>query len=216
MATIKLYGNLKRFGTAIDLAVEDTAEAIRALCCQLVGFRQALQQGYYKVRIGKHLVTTASLEKDMLYKLNDNAVVHLTPVIKGAKSGGIFSAVLGVALIGLAFWNPLGWAAVGGTGLLAGAAQMPLMLGAAMLLGGISQMLAPQPKMGSVGTEQEKKQSTSFSNLGNLSAQGRPVPLAYGEILTGSLIISQGIETYNVDEEMKRKTEPKKGKFRKG
>lgn len=216
MATIKLYGNLKRFGTAIDLAVEDTAEAIRALCCQLVGFRQALQQGYYKVRIGKHLVTTATLEKDMLYKLNDNAVVHLTPVIKGAKSGGIFSAVLGVALIGLAFWNPLGWAAVGGTGLLAGAAQMPLMLGAAMLLGGISQMLAPQPKMGSVGTEQEKKQSTSFSNLGNLSAQGRPVPLAYGEILTGSLIISQGIETYNVDEEMKKKTEPKKGKFRKG
>ncbi|ERF79444.1 tail assembly protein [Gallibacterium anatis] len=216
MATIKLYGNLKRFGTAIDLAVEDTAEAIRALCCQLVGFRQALQQGYYKVRIGKHLVTTASLEKDMLYKLNDNAVVHLTPVIKGAKSGGIFSAVLGVALIGLAFWNPLGWAAVGGTGLLAGAAQMPLMLGAAMLLGGISQMLAPQPKMGSVGTEQEKKQSTSFSNLGNLSAQGRPVPLAYGEILTGSLIISQGIETYNVDEEMKKKTEPKKGLFRKG
>ncbi|MDK9560936.1 tail assembly protein [Gallibacterium anatis] len=216
MATIKLYGNLKRFGTAIDLAVEDTAEAIRALCCQLVGFRQALQQGYYKVRIGKHLVTTASLEKDMLYKLNDNAVVHLTPVIKGAKSGGIFSAVLGVALIGLAFWNPLGWAAVGGTGLLASAAQMPLMLGAAMLLGGISQMLAPQPKMGSVGTEQEKKQSTSFSNLGNLSAQGRPVPLAYGEILTGSLIISQGIETYNVDEEMKKKTEPKKGLFRKG
>lgn len=216
MATIKLYGNLKRFGTAFDLAVEDTAEAIRALCCQLVGFRQALQQGYYKVRIGKHLVTTASLEKDMLYKLNDNAEVHLTPVIKGAKSGGIFSAVLGVALIGLAFWNPLGWAAVGGTGLLAGAAQMPLMLGAAMLLGGISQMLAPQPKMGSVGTEQEKKQSTSFSNLGNLSAQGRPVPLAYGEILTGSLIISQGIETYNVDEEMKKKTEPKKGKFRKG
>lgn len=216
MATIKLYGNLKRFGTAIDLAVEDTAEAIRALCCQLVGFRQALQQGYYKVRIGEHLVTTATLEKDMLYKLNDNAVVHLTPVIKGAKSGGIFGAVLGVALIGLAFWNPLGWAAVGGTGLLAGAAQMPLMLGAAMLLGGISQMLAPQPKMGSVGTEQEKKQSTSFSNLGNLSAQGRPVPLAYGEILTGSLIISQGIETYNVDEEMKKKTEPKKGKFRKG
>ncbi|MBF4102569.1 tail assembly protein [Gallibacterium anatis] len=181
MATIKLYGNLKRFGTAFDLAVDDTAEAIRALCCQLVGFRQALQQGYYKVRIDEHLVTATSLEKDILYKLNDNAVVHLTPVIKGAKSGGIFSAVLGVALIGLAFWNPLGWATVGGTGLLAGAAQIPLMLGAAMLLGGISQMLAPQPKMGSVGTEQEKKQSTSFSNLGNLSAQGRPVPLAYGK-----------------------------------
>ena len=64
MATIKLYGILNDLALPSILAVEDTAEAIRALCCQLVGFRQALQQGYYKVRIGKHLVTTASLEKD--------------------------------------------------------------------------------------------------------------------------------------------------------
>ena len=30
-------------------------------------------------------------------------------------------------------------------------------------------------------------------------AQGRPVPLAYGEIMTGSLVISKGTKTYTVD-----------------
>lgn len=63
--------------------------------------------------------------------------------------------------------------------------------------------------------DKEKKQSTSFSNLGNLVAQGRPVPLAYGQILTGSLVISQGVETFDVEEEMKNPKKQSKG-FNKG
>ena len=47
--------------------------------------------------------------------------------------------------------------------------------------------------------ETEKKQSTAFSNLQNLVAQGRPVPLAYGRILVGSLIIGKGVETVSVE-----------------
>lgn len=212
MATIRLYGHLKRFGDKFDVDVNDTAEAIRALCCQLQGFRQALQQGLYKVRIGRHTFTEATLEKDIVYKLTERAIVHITPVIKGAKKGGVFSAILGVALIGTAFLlGPAGFALVGSQ-----AAWMIGGIGASMLLGGVSQMLTKPPSMDMRFNEQEKKQSTSFSNLSNLIAQGRPVPLAYGEIMVGSLIISQGVETYNVDEEMKKKTEPKKGLFRKG
>lgn len=212
MATIKLYGNLKRFGTAFDLDVTDTAEAIRALCCQLTGFRQALQQGWYKVRIGKYTFNSDTLEKDIIYKVKPSSTIHITPILKGAKKGGLFSAVLGVALIGTAFLlGPAGFALVGSQ-----AAWMIGGIGVSMLLGGISQMLTKTPSMDNRFNEQEKKQSTSFSNLSNLIAQGRPVPLAYGEIMVGSLIISQGVETYNVDEEMKKKTEPKKGLFRKG
>ncbi|KGQ33933.1 tail protein [Gallibacterium anatis] len=212
MATIRLYGHLKRFGNKFDVDVNDTAEAIRALCCQLQGFRQALQQGLYKVRIGRHTFTEATLEKDIVYKLTERAIVHITPVIKGAKKGGVFGAILGVALIGTAFLlGPAGFALVGSQ-----AAWMIGGIGASMLLGGVSQMLTKPPSMDMRFNEQEKKQSTSFSNLSNLIAQGRPVPLAYGEIMVGSLIISQGVETYNVDEEMKKKTEPKKGLFRKG
>lgn len=212
MATVKLYGNLKRFGSTFDLDVIDTAEAIRALCCQLVGFRQALQQGWYKVRIGKHTFSADTLEKDIVYKVKPTSIIHITPIIKGAKSGGLFGAILGVALIGTAFLlGPVGFALVSSQ-----SAWMIGGMGVSMLLGGISQMLTKMPSMDARFNEQEKKQSTSFSNLSNLIAQGRPVPLAYGEIMTGSLIISQGVETYNVGEEMKKKTEPKKGLFRKG
>ncbi|HDL5635099.1 TPA: tail assembly protein, partial [Mannheimia haemolytica] len=50
-----------------------------------------------------------------------------------------------------------------------------------------------------IGNEKEKENSTSFSNLNNLVAQGKPVPLAYGLIRTGSLVISQGVETMTVE-----------------
>ena len=72
--------------------------------------------------------------------------------------------------------------------------------GIGLMAGGVAQMLTKIPSM-KPGKETEKKQSTSFSNLSNMAAQGRPVPLAYGRIRVGSLIISQGIETMDVDRE---------------
>lgn len=69
-----------------------------------------------------------------------------------------------------------------------------------MLLGGVAQMLTKMPKAPNVGNEKEKESSTAFSNLTNLVAQGKPVPLAYGLIRTGSLVISQGVETMTIKE----------------
>ena len=62
--------------------------------------------------------------------------------------------------------------------------------GIAMVAGGVAQMLTKMPLM-STGKDAERKQSTSFSNLSNMAAQGRPMPLAYGRIRVGSLIISR-------------------------
>ena len=82
-------------------------------------------------------------------------------------------------------------------------------VGASMLLGGVAQMLTKMPSM-STGKDAEKKQSTSFSNLSNMAAQGRPMPLAYGRIRVGSLIISQGVETMDIE---RQPPEEKKGKL---
>ncbi|SUT93156.1 bacteriophage lambda tail assembly I [[Actinobacillus] rossii] len=209
MVNVKFYGNLKRFGTEFKFEVKDTAEAIRALCSQIKGFRQVLQQGYYKVRIGRDYLNPEALEKGLFYCLKDGQTVHFTPVIKGAKSGGVFQTILGVALIGASFFIPPA-GLLGGVITQAGVFGM----GVALTLGGVSQMLTKTPTMGEVD-DKEKKQSTSFSNLGNLVAQGRPVPLAYGQILTGSLVISQGVETFDVEEEMKNPKKQSKG-FNKG
>ena len=78
-----------------------------------------------------------------------------------------------------------------------------------MLLGGVAQMLTKMPIMRGVtptgavkpekGKQEEKQQSTSFSNLSNMVAQGKSMPLAYGLIRTGTLVISQGVETMDVE-----------------
>ncbi|HDL5133664.1 TPA: tail assembly protein [Mannheimia haemolytica] len=196
MVKVKFYGHLRKFGTGFKLEVKDTAEAIRALCTQISGLREALRDGVYKVRIGKQYLDPSALEKGLFYCLKKGQTIHFTPVIQGAKSGGIFQAVLGVALIGAAFaLGPIGLGLVGSaTAMTVGA------MGASMLLGGVSQMLTKMPKAPTMGNETEKESSTAFSNLNNLVAQGKPVPLAYGLIRTGSLVISQGVETITIKE----------------
>ena len=183
MVTVKLYGGLKQFGSEFKLNVKDTAEIIRALCSQLPKFRETLSKGFYKVRIGKRYMDSRYVERDLGCQLKDGMTVHFTPVIAGAKKAGIFSVIIGVVLMIASIWT-------GGATFSAGLA---------MTLGGVAQMLTKTPTMPGQGKEAEKQKSTSFTSLSNMAAQGRPVPLAYGKIRTGSLIISQGIETYDVE-----------------
>lgn len=201
MVTVKLYGALKQFGNEFKLDVKDTAEIIRALCSQLPGFRQVLTQGFFKVRIGSRYMDNRYVERDLAYKLKDGVTVHFTPVVAGAKKAGIFQTIIGVVLMVASIWT-------GGATFSAGLA---------MTLGGIAQMLTKMPPMPGQGKEAEKQKSTSFTNLSNMAAQNRPVPLAYGRIRTGSLIISQGVETYDV-ETAKTSERPSgffKGRFKK-
>lgn len=199
MIKVKFYGDLKKFGSEFSLDVKDTAEAIRALCSQIKGLRQKLQQGYYKVRIGRDYINPEALEEGLFYCLKSGHTLHFTPVIRGAKNGGIFNIVAGAVLVAASWWagGAAGWGYLGAAGY--GMATMGTMLGASMILGGISQLLTKTPTVGSSDSEEsEKKNSTSFSNLNNMAAQGKPVPLAYGLIRTGSLIISQGVETVTI------------------
>nr|MDN1770004.1 tail assembly protein [Escherichia coli]MDN1814046.1 tail assembly protein [Escherichia coli] len=104
------------------------------------------------------------------------------------KSGGIFQAVLGAALIAVAWWNPVGWL---------GAAVVSGMYaaGASMILGGVAQMLAPKPRTPRTQTTDNGKQNTYFSSLDNMVAQGNPLPVLYGEMRVGSRVVSQEIST---------------------
>ncbi|KAA6208602.1 tail assembly protein [Avibacterium paragallinarum] len=208
MVKVRFYGALKQFGATFELDAETPAECIKALTSQTPKLREFIQQGLFTVRIGREYVDNRYLEKGLFYKLKTGMTVHLTPVLKGAKKGGIFQAIVGVALIGAAFMlGPVGFAA-----LSSNAAWLIGGIGASMLLGGVTQMLTKQPDI-SNKNETEKKQSTAFSNRANMTAQGRMVPLAYGRILTGSMVISQGVRTVDVDV---FKTQEREVGFRKG
>jgi predicted phage tail protein len=69
-------------------------------------------------------------------------------------------------------------------------------IGAAWSLGGIAQLLTPTPKLGT--SENDPRRSYSFSGIQNVSRQGVPVPVIYGEVFTGSVVISAGINTEEV------------------
>lgn len=194
MVTVRFYGTLKQFGTTFKLEVQNTAEALRALTSQIPHLRQFIQQGLFTVRIAQQYIDNRYLEKCLYYTLKENDVIHITPVLKGAKRGGVFGVIAGVAMIATALvLSPLVLGVVA-----ASTAWTIGAVGASLLLGGVAQMLTKQPNMPSV-SEKEKKNSTAFSNLSNMASQGKPMPLAYGRIRTGSMIISQGVETFDAE-----------------
>ncbi|WP_314879241.1 tail assembly protein [Haemophilus parahaemolyticus] len=205
MVNVRFYGSLKQFGTEFRLDCKTPAEVVQALTSQIPKLRQFIQQGLFTVRVGRDYFDNRYLEKGLSQKLKDDAIVHFTPTLKGSKRGGLFGVITGVALIaGALALGPLGFSVIG-----ANAAWLVGGVGASMLLGGVAQMLTKMPSM-STDKDAEKKQSTSFSNLSNMAAQGRPMPLAYGRIRVGSLIISQGVETMDIE---RQPPEEKKGKI---
>lgn len=186
--TVKFYGYLRKFGNDFKLVdVANSSEALNALYCQINGLRKAIQtHRFFKVKLGKRYFTMPTIRDDVLQEMSDGDVLHVIPVIGG--SGGAVQFVVGAVLsvVGYAFgWTGIG--AVVGT------------IGVGLMASGVAQMLTKTPSPDNPNrNETEKKQSTSFSNLQNLVAQGRPVPLAYGRIMIGSLIIGKGVETLNI------------------
>lgn len=193
MVNVRFYGSLKQFGAEFRLDCQNTAEIVQALTSQIPKLRQFIQQGLFTVRVGRDYLDNRYLEQGLSHKLKDDAAVHFTPVLKGSKRGGLFGVIAGVAIIaGAIALGPL-------AGIIStNAAWIVGSVGASLLLGGVAQMLTKMPEM-KMGTEKEKKQSTAFSNLSNMTAQGKPMPLAYGRMRVGSLIISQGVETMDTE-----------------
>ena len=117
-------------------------------------------------------------------------------------------AKLGAALIGLSFISfggapGLGAAFKGGFS-AANFANVGFIskglagLGAALVLQGVSEMLFPLPKPPSFESEEDPRLSFSFGGTQQTGRAGTPVPLVFGEIFTGSVVISGSVDTEQV------------------
>ncbi|SER29873.1 Phage-related protein, tail component [Faunimonas pinastri] len=196
MREVVLYGRLKKkFGGPFKLEVATAGEAIRALNVCLKGFAQELEKGAYEVvrgarKSGMHL-ELGDVNEFRLGK----ADLHIVPVLKGSKSGGVMKAILGVALVGAAiFFAPAAGglsAAIGSTGLTYGNMAM---VGVALSLAGVSSMLTSKNK----SKKSDSDTSFTVNGPGNSYEQGNSVPLIYGEVITGSQLISGGLDIENI------------------
>ena len=194
---VKLYGELADFvgHKELDAVINSTADAIRFLVSNFPKLEAHMSQRHYKV-----LVDDYEIGEEDIHNPIGKSDISIVPVIAGA-GGGVGKTLLGVAMIGLAFAMP--GAVFGGTGFTAAAGFSGFQaavgnLGITLTLMGVSEMLFPLPKPQDFSNEEDPRISFSFSGVQNTSRAGTSHPIVYGEIVTGSVVISAGIDTNQV------------------
>jgi len=194
---VKLYGELADFvgHKELDAVINSTADAIRFLVSNFPKLEAHMANRHYKV-----LVDNYDIDETELHNPIGQSDINIVPVISGA--GGNFSKILlGAALIGGAFaFGGLTFTGGFGKSLAAagGFTKAAFGVGSALVLSGVSDMLFPVPDIPDFSNEEDPRISFSFSGVQNTSRAGTSHPIVYGEIVTGSVVISAGIDTNQV------------------
>lgn len=208
LASIHLHGALrKRYGARHELNVATAAEAIRALCFQLPGFRETIAQGRWRVVLGDARRGLALAAEELNIRLGRKAL-HIVPVPAGGGGRG-GKVILGLTLIAtafaFAFVVPFGATAGATAGFLGGTwgayvvpglltAGNVATLGVALTLAGAAALLSPKPRV----DNSKRSESYLLNGPTNVTAQGVAVPLIYGRCRVGSVVAAAGLATEDV------------------
>ena len=200
---VKLYGQLAEFigHKEFEIQADTVGKAVSFLIHNFPEVESYMSPKYYQVKVGNYDID----ESEISYPIGKQDI-HFVPAITGA-GRGLGKVLLGAALIGGAFlFTPLSVGSFFGPVVMPGsfAAALPLTkaalgIGAALVLSGVSDMLFPVPEPQNFNSEEDPQLSFNFSGVQNTSRAGTPVPIVYGEIITGSVVISAAIDTNQVE-----------------
>ena len=186
LKTVKLYGDLADFvGWKEQKAeVRNTVEVMRFLRCNHPELDTYMIDKFYKVDIGGYNVT----EENMFDPIAEE--IKIIPVVEG-KFFGILAG------IGLLFGgSALSTATFVGAGLLSSIATN---LGIGLILNDVTNYLTPKPKPMSSLEPEDATVNFAFSGVTNVSRAGVALPLVYGEIYVGSVNVSNGIDSDQIE-----------------
>jgi len=203
LKTIKLYGDLREITghSELDAHVNSVGDCIRFLLMNWPQLERHMNERYYQVLTDGNEMG----EEEIHYPVAEE--IKIVPVIAGA-GGGAGKMLAGAALIGLAIaFAPA--AAAGGGFLTAGAAGTTMgamgittmvagKIGIGLMLYGVSELLFPIPKPEKFENDQDPRISFDFGGTPNTSRAGVTHPIVYGEIFTGSTVISMNLTTDQV------------------
>ena len=235
--TVRLLGDLgERYGEKhVYYDLRTPADAIKLLCINKPEFQEELIHahengvGYRLIQAGTDLDYA-----DLQLPLGSNDLI-LTPVITGS-GGGVGKVLAGVALVAFAIVTAgagagflgLGAGLTAGTFTLGAAASTAIgAIGASLILGGVSQMLSPQPtipNMGGIGgggmrgsgesgstdgpqsvtRGADGRQSYSYTGAANTVGVGATIPVVYGKALVGSQLLSARIVVEDESDKLKK------------
>ena len=195
---IKLHGTLADFigHKEFDVKINNVAQAVSFLINNFPEAEAYMNPQYYMVKVGRD-----NIEKDQLHYPVGKQEINFIPVISGR--GNIGKAILGGALIAMSFGvgglftAPMTFS--GGFAAAGLGAKAAFGIGAGLLLSGVSGMLFPLPDQQQFSSEEDPRLSFSFSGIQNTSRAGTAVPIIYGEVITGSVVISAAIDTNQVE-----------------
>ena len=193
---IKVYGTLRKFlGQAeFEVDLNTPKEAISFLVCNFKGIEKHMADQFYTIQVGSKVIT------EELLNLNSKDDIKIIPVVHG----NFLGILLGVgALFG-------GSAVAAGTTFLGSGLLATVVSGAltsiatSMVVDGVTSMLSPQQSnLSPTGQDAldpaALASNYSFTGLTNISRAGVPVNLVYGEIVVGSIVVSNGVDTVQVE-----------------
>lgn len=188
MLTIRLYGDLKKFGREFTLQARSPLAAVHALCTMIPALKRRLSQpakyGYH-VRVGREFKGS----DDVADPCSSREIIRLIPATAG--SSATVRIVVGVVLMAVGAYMTM---VSDGAGSPMGSALMGM--GMSLIMGGIAELLAPAPKKAE-GLDKNVGQSYTFSGPINTVGQGPPVSVGFGTLLTGSHVAS--VQVYTED-----------------
>ena len=194
---IKVYGRLARFlGFRTFLAdVNSAGEAMRFLLANWPELEKHISGQVYKVKVGEY-----DIGEDELNDPSGCQDIKIIPVATG--SGDFLDSTLGkfvmaAAFIAAPYLAPaLAGTAIGATTLGA----ISTSIGISFALSGASQLLFPPPAPPNIASiNNPSNQNFAFSGIQQVSRVGTALPLAFGQVFCGSIVVSAGVDTVQVE-----------------
>ena len=192
---LKVYGTLRKFlGQAeFEVDLNTPREAVSFLKCNFDGVEEHMAIQHYTIQCGTTVIT-----EDLL-NMSTQDDIKIIPVVHGNFLGIILGAG---ALFGGAAVSA-GTTFLGGSFLSTIVVGLLTTVGTSMVTEGVTSLLAPQQQpLGPTGMDSQDPAALaanySFTGLTNVTNAGVPVNLVYGEILVGSIVVSNGVDTIQI------------------
>jgi len=183
---IKVYGRLAELvGWHVTYAdVKNMKDVYKYLVCNYPEIEPHLKQNMYRITINNDVVKT---KDDLL--VHSEGEIRMIPIVSGAWFW-----------IAAAFIGGGAAAAASSIAIVATLGSVLLTTGISMAVSGVTNMLFPQqqPTVGDVPqglSETDARVNYSFSGIQNVSRSGVCIPLIFGEVFTGSIVVSSGTDT---------------------
>ena len=193
---IKVYGKLRQFlgKSYFEAAVRSPQQAMSFLMANFEGLQKHMNDQLYKVKMGGKVITEDYLS------MSGQGDIQIIPVATG--SGPLIPIIIGGGAVAAGSAVAAGGVTILGITIGAQVGTILTAIGTSMILGGVSNIIAPQNTPQNVSSVSDIdpaiRGSYSFSGIQNVSSSGVPVPIIYGLVYSGSIIISSGTDTAQI------------------